>query len=200
MIQAARSRAGAYEQVSFVVTDAQTQRIAPNDRPVDAMFSRFGVMFFSDPLAAFVNLAANVRPGGRLAFVCWQREEANEWISLTADIVRGFTPEPVLPLPDAPGPFAFQNRDRVLGLLTVAGWTSVWIDPFTAPTVMGGGQGLEAAVTQAMSTHVGQILRSQVDDATFAAAAAAVRREFSERLVDGAVTFEGNVWVVTAQR
>ncbi len=200
MIDAARARAVTHRNVSLVVADAQTARIAPIDRPADAMFSRFGVMFFADPIAAFVNIAANVRRGGRLAFVCWQREESNEWISLPADIMRGFTPDPVLPPDNAPGPFAFHNPDRVRTLLVTAGWTSVQIDPFSAPTTMGGGQGLAAAVNQSMSTHVGQILRAQVDDATFAAATAAVRSAFQERLLGGAVTFPGNVWIVTARR
>jgi len=88
----------------------------------------------------------------------------------------------------------------VRSFLSDAGWTSVNIEPFCAPTTLGGGQGLDAAVTQAMSTHVGQILRAQVNDATFAAAATAVRAAFSERLLGGAVTFPGNVWVVTARR
>jgi SAM-dependent methyltransferase len=200
MIEAARARALTHPNVSFVIADAQTERIMPIDRPADAMFSRFGVMFFADPVGAFVNIAANVRDGGRLTFVCWQREEANEWISLPADIMRGFTPSPVLPPENAPGPFAFHNPDRVRSLLVTAGWTSVQIDPFSAPTTMGGGQGLEAAVTQSMSTHVGQLLRAQVDDATFAAATAAVRSAFAERLLGGAVTFPGNVWIVTARR
>ena len=200
MIDAARQRAAAHPQASFVVADAQTERIAPADQPADAGFSRFGVMFFADPVAAFTNIAANVRGGGRLAFVCWQHEQDNEWISLPAGIMRQFTPEPVLPPHNAPGPFAFHDRARLGQILTAAGWHGVQIDPFSAPTTMGEGLGLDAAVTQSMSTSAGQILRSQVDEATFAAATEAVRAALSERMLGGAVTFPGNVWVVTAHR
>ena len=200
MIDAARAASGGYSQASFVVADAQTERIAPTDQPADAMFSRFGVMFFADPTAAFSNIAANVRSGGRLAFVCWQHERANEWISVPAAVMRSFTPEPVLPQPNAPGPFAFHDADRLRGILADAGWTGVVIDPFSAPTTMGGGNGLDAAVAQSMNTMAGQILRSQVDEATFAAATDAVRAVLSERMLGGAVTFPGNVWVVTAAR
>ncbi len=200
MIEAARVRVGANSSIEFVVADVQLERIAPKGRDADAAFSRFGVMFFADPVAAFTNIASNVRSGGRLAFVCWQHEEANEWISLPAGIMRSFTPQPVLPPPNAPGPFAFHDCDRVTDILTGAGWTSVHIDPFNAPTTMGGGKGLEAAVAQSMSTHAGQILRSQVDDQTFAAATDAIRSAFSGRLLGGAVTFPGNVWVITARR
>lgn len=200
MIDAARQRAAQFPNVSFVVADAQTERIAPADQLADAAFSRFGVMFFADPVAAFTNIAANVKSDGRLAFVCWQHEQTNEWISLPAGIMRQFTPEPVLPPPNAPGPFAFHDRDRLRDILTSAGWTEVQIDPFSAPTTMGAGLGLNAAVTQSMSTNAGQILRSQVDETTFAAATEAVRAALSERMLGGAVTFPGNVWVVTAQR
>lgn len=200
MIDAARQRASASPQATFVVADAQTERIAPVDQPADAAFSRFGVMFFADPVAAFTNIAANVRTGGRLAFVCWQHEQDNEWTSLSAGIMRQFTPEPVLPPRNAPGPFAFHDRGRLGEILSAAEWHDVLIEPFSAPTTMGGGLGLDAAVTQSMSTSAGQILRNQVDEATFAAATKAVRAALSERMLGGAVTFPGNVWVATAHR
>ena len=200
MIEAARLHAATRPNVSFVVADAQTDRIAPLDDPADAAFSRFGVMFFSDPVAAFTNIAANVRSGGRLAFVCWQLEDKNEWISLPASIMRSFTPEPLLPPNNAPGPFAFHDPERVRSVLTGAGWQTVHIEPFSAPTTMGAGQGLDAAVGQSMNTSPGQALRKQVDDATFARAAEAVRSALSEHMLGGAVTFPGNVWIVTAHR
>lgn len=200
MIDAARQRAHTNSPIQFVVGDVQTERAAPVGREADAAFSRFGVMFFADPVAAFANIGMNVRRGGRLAFVCWQHEKANEWISLPASIMRAFTPLPVLPPENAPGPFAFHDPDRVRGILSGAGWSSVGIEPFDAPATMGAGKGLDAAVAQSMSTQAGQILRSQVDDATFAAATDAIRAAFGERMLGGAVTFPGNVWVVTAQR
>jgi len=88
----------------------------------------------------------------------------------------------------------------VRSVLTAAGWSAVQIEPFSAPTVLGAGLGLEAAVKQSMSTRAGEGLRAQVDEATFAAAHDAIRAEFSGRLVDDAVSFDGNVWLVTAER
>jgi SAM-dependent methyltransferase len=200
MIEAARRRAAAVTNASFVVADAQVERIAPLNRGADAMFSRFGVMFFADPVAAFTNLAANVRAGGRAAFVCWQQESLNEWIAVPAGIMRGFTPNPIMPIANAPGPFAFRDHDRLHGILTAAGWSSIGIEPFSAPTTLGAGKGLEAAVTQSMSSVAGETLRSQVDDATYAKAQEAVRAAYRERIIDGAVTFPGNVWLVNARR
>jgi SAM-dependent methyltransferase len=200
MIEAARRRAATVPNATFVVADAQIERIAPVNRDADAMFSRFGVMFFADPVAAFTNLAANVRPGGRAAFVCWQHESLNEWISVPAGIMRGFTPNPIMPIANAPGPFAFRDRDRLRSILADAGWSTVGIESFSAPTTLGAGKGLEAAVTQSMSSVAGETLRAQTDDATYAAAREAVRAAFSERIIDGAVTFPGNVWLASARR
>lgn len=200
MIDAARVRGASYEQLSFIVADVQTDSLVPGDHLADAVYSRFGVMFFADPHAAFANIAANVHPGGRLAFVCWQRAESNEWMSLPARIVSSFTPDPVLMPPDAPGPFAFGDPDRVRGILTASGWNDIRIEPFTAPTILGGGLGVDIALDQSMAAPAGQILRAQVDDATFAKATAAVRKALEGHVVDGAVEFPGNVWIVTARR
>ncbi len=206
MIAAARDRAAdsaendpSAAHVSFLVLDAQTDPFVA-DRPFDAVFSRFGVMFFSDPVAAFANIAAHVGSDGRLAFACWQGEEGNDWIAVPARILRDFTPNPVVLPRDAPGPFAFSERERVLELLTAAGWIDVRIESFTAPTVMGGGLGLDAAVEHAMQTNVAHIMRQQVDEATLAVATAAVRDALADALFDGAVVYDGNAWIVTANR
>jgi len=188
----------ASSQLSFAVLDAQADVLGPANRPFDAVYSRFGVMFFSDPAAAFANVARHVRRGGRMAFACWQSEERNEWIAVPARVMRGFMPNPVSPQPNAPGPFAFGNPARVDEVLLAGGWTNVNIESFTASTELGAGLGLEAALRQTMGTRAAQDLRVQVDDATFQAATAAVRAALGEHLVDGAVVFAGNVWVVTA--
>ncbi|MCU1400259.1 MAG: SAM-dependent methyltransferase [Acidimicrobiales bacterium] len=198
MIDAARVRTSALSNVSFAIADAQTDDLL-QAHSFDAVFSRFGVMFFADPSAAFANIAAAVRPGGRLAFVCWQSEAANPWISMPARVMRSFTPEPVLPPADAPGPFAFADPDRIESILAASPWRETTIRPFTATLEMGGGLGLEPALQQSMGTRAAQILREQVDDETYARAVEAVRAELAEHLDDnGAVTFPGAVWIVSA--
>jgi SAM-dependent methyltransferase len=199
MVDAARTRGDGLPQLSFVVADAQTDDLT-GGRPFDAVFSRFGVMFFADPTAAFANLGRQVRPGGRLTFACWQSEERNDWLSVPVEIMRRFTPEPVLPPPGEPGPFAFGESSVIEAVLTGSGWTDISIDSFTAATVLGAGLGVEPAVRQTMGNRAGQQLRQQVDDATFAAAADAIRAAFAEHLVDGRVVYDGNVWIVRASR
>lgn len=90
----------------------------------DRMISRFGMMFFADPVSAFRNIAGALRPGGTMTFLCWTDPAANPWFSVPRRIVaERFGPEPP-PDPTAPGPFAFADADRVLGMLSEAGLDS----------------------------------------------------------------------------
>lgn len=201
MIEAAAARAAAdgVGNATFMVGDAQTDALVANgSAQFDAMYSRFGVMFFSDPTAAFANIRAAIRSGGRLTFACWREEATNPWIDEPARVMRSFTPEPVFPPPNAPGPFAFQDDERVRGILGDAGWSDVELRAVDAMVTMGAGEGVGPAVAQTMGTTVGHILRQQVDDATYAEVTTAISRMMSEHLVDGAVQFPGSVWVVTA--
>ena len=125
MLEVARRRAK--EQgvdVDFVQCDAQT---ASFEAPFDLVVSRFGVMFFDDPQAAFANLAMAARPGGRLCFVTWQEMFANEWIAVPAMAMAAHVGIPELPEPGAPGPFALADAQRTRGLLESAGWSEVAI-------------------------------------------------------------------------
>jgi SAM-dependent methyltransferase len=99
------------------------------DEPFDALFSRFGVMFFDDPVAAFRNIGGHLRPGGRIAFACWQARTANPWFF--NDAIAGFVPPPVPPAPGAvpPGPFALGDAVRTTELLERAGFSHVRCTP-----------------------------------------------------------------------
>jgi SAM-dependent methyltransferase len=200
MIDAARVRASNHPQISLAITDAQTDDLLQADL-FDAVYSRFGVMFFVDPVAAFANIAAAVRSGGRLTFVCWQAEATNEWIALPARIMRSHATNLEVPPPDAPGPFAFADAARISRILHDAGWNNPVVSPFSALTVLGGGDGVDAALAQAMGTRVATQLREQLDDEAYAAARDEVRAALADHLdANGAVTFTGNVWIVTAIR
>ncbi|QYX56189.1 class I SAM-dependent methyltransferase [Roseovarius sp. SCSIO 43702] len=118
LLDHARSRSDA-PNVEFVQADAQVH--TPR-RSFDLLFSRFGVMFFEDPVAAFANLRDAIKPGGRLAMICWQGMPDNPWfqIPFAAAVERLGRPSP---LPEnAPGPTAFKDVERVTGILTEAGW------------------------------------------------------------------------------
>jgi len=126
MLEVARQRANAegLAQARFVQVDAQTYDF----EPADGVFSRFGVMFFADPMAAFANLRKALRPGGRLAFVCWRALEENQWISVPmASLLHLLPAAPATPPPNAPGPFAFADRERLRAILAGAGFTDIAI-------------------------------------------------------------------------
>ena len=107
-------------RVRFVQADAQLFPFEPAS--FDAAFSRFGVMFFADPTAAFINIRRSLRPNGRLAFVCWRALEENPLDILPLSAASAHLPPQPAHDPDAPGPFAFANPDRVRGILESAGF------------------------------------------------------------------------------
>lgn len=115
-------------QVHLVHADAQVE--APGG-PFDAVFSRFGVMFFADPVAAFGTLRSATVNGGRLTFVCWQSVEHNPWFSVPAQAMRATPGVPTQPPepPGAPGPFAFGEPGRLRSILEDAGWSQLDISP-----------------------------------------------------------------------
>ncbi len=106
--------------VSFGNGDAQDHPFPPE--AFDLVASRFGVMFFADPVAAFRNMVRATRKGGRIVFVAWAGSERNPWFRLPQKVaVDHLGPVPAVP-PEAPGPMAFRNIDRVVGLLEAAGF------------------------------------------------------------------------------
>jgi SAM-dependent methyltransferase len=131
LIDAARSlaRKGGFTNVRFEDADAQIHRF-----PVasfDVVFSRFGVMFFDDPDSAFRNLHSAVRPGGRLAFVCWPAPRENQFITIPLAAAAPHITLPGPSDPDAPGPFAFADDDRVQGILVRSGFADIGIERVT---------------------------------------------------------------------
>ncbi|HEV8248037.1 MAG TPA: methyltransferase domain-containing protein, partial [Polyangiaceae bacterium] len=128
-----RVRAQGYGAVELVLGDAQTHALPPDQ---DLEFSRFGVMFFQDSVAAFRNLFAALRAGGRLGFVCWQAMTKNEWAQVLLQAVLPILPKPALPpmlQPDRPGPFYFDSPERISSILSAAGFGSIEIEPFERP-------------------------------------------------------------------
>jgi hypothetical protein len=94
-------------------------------------------MFFADPVAGSANLCRALRPGGRLAFVCWQSRFTSEWMTVPGAVFRSFVGAPDLGLPEGPGPFALAHPERVVEILTAAGFETIGIKPVHEPLLLG---------------------------------------------------------------
>lgn len=121
-----RARLARLNNITFLLADAQTLKFEPAS--ADLIASRFGVMFFADPVAAFTNIAKALRPGGRMAFVSWARVEVNPWFHIPRDAAVARLGEPAPAPPDAPGPLAFRNIGNVQDILARAGLTDIRAD------------------------------------------------------------------------
>ncbi|MEY4255463.1 MAG: hypothetical protein RLZZ141_690, partial [Pseudomonadota bacterium] len=130
MLEVARARPASQGTAhpTFLECDAQIAELG--EAVYDAIFSRFGVMFFSDPVAAFKNMRRALKPHGRLTFVCWRPFQDNLWMRLPMEAARPFLAPPTPSDPAAPGPFAFADADRVQSILGLAGFSEISLQPF----------------------------------------------------------------------
>ncbi len=198
MIEAARRRAetDGLRNVEFVVADAQ---VASFDADRDVLISRFGVMFFDDPVVAFANLRRVMRGSGRVAFASWRPMLENEWMAVPCMAALAHVPAPAPPDPDAPGPFAFGDRERVMGILTEAGYRDVAIEPFDTPIVIAGGGTVDEVVAFVRSTGMGRLLLADPADPGVAAALDAMRDAFEAHVTPRGVELGAATWLVTAR-
>jgi SAM-dependent methyltransferase len=181
----------------FIEADAQTHCF---DDTVDVVVSRFGVMFFADPTAAFTNIRSAGRPGARLAFVCWQPLADNEWALTPVLTTMPHVGVPDAPGPEAPGPFAFGDRDRINGILGAAGWNDINIEPFATSIHVGGASTAEDAVAYYREDAFGKVLFGRADADAQAAAADALLHELRQYETPDGVRLGAATWIVTATR
>ena len=201
LIRRAREIAG--EQgppVKFLLADAAAGRFDPIH---DLIVSRFGVMFFDEPVAAFRNLRTALKPDGRLAFVCWRGAGENDWTRLPMTAIRDIVPPPPPADPEAPGPFSFGDPARVERILTEAGFTEVRIVAVDHPVLFGVGDTPDAAVEDAVANAVKvgpleRALKTQPDGVR-TRALAAVRDAYQTRLTPSGVLIDAAGWMVTAK-
>jgi ubiquinone/menaquinone biosynthesis C-methylase UbiE len=198
MLDAARARAAAegIDNASFVVADAQTEGLGSSE--FDAGFSRFGVMFFADPVAAFVNIRKSLRPGGAFAFACWDNVFANEWMFLPASAVVEVTGSlPPMPGPAEPGPFSLADPDRAASVLGEAGFTSVTVTALAHPVELPEGE-IESLVS--LSQRVGPLREAlrTADADTSARLVDSVRATLMARVEGGLLSLSAAALIVRA--
>lgn len=128
MIAAAKTRAQQTGSAAeFICADAQTYPFEP--ARFDLVISRLGVMFFAQPEQAFANLRRAARDDASLCFIAWRGAEENPFMTTAERAAGALLPDLPARQPDAPGQFAFANRDRVASLLKSGGWSDIRIDP-----------------------------------------------------------------------
>lgn len=190
-----RVTAGGIDGVTFRAADVQVDDLGG---PYDAVYSRFGVMFFSDPVAAFARTRAATRPGGSMSFVCWQGVADNPWMT-----VPNRAAMTVVEFPsrgeNAADPFAFSDPDHVRSILADAGWSDVEITDFRREVQLGGGASLEDTVELMIELGPSKAALEGRDTATHEAVRAAIGDALAPHQRDGGVWLPSATWVVTAR-
>jgi SAM-dependent methyltransferase len=199
MLERARQQAREQQVAArFEQADAQTHPFPPAS--ADVVFSRFGVMFFADPTAAFANLRRTLAPGGRLAVVCWQALPENPWMFVPLGAALQFLPPPPMMTPDAPGPFAFADRARVGKILTDAAFGDVQFEDVRRTLRIGAGADVDQTVEFLLQMGpAAAALRESPDPELVPRVAAAVRTALQPYVTADGVRMDSASWVVTAR-
>lgn len=200
MLVAARARADreSVGNVEFVVGDAQCDDLG--DGTFDAVFSQFGVMFFSDPAAAFGNLCRALCGGGRIALACWQDVFANEWMFVPGSAVVAVTGElPTMPGPGEPGPFSLSDPAYVEQLLSGAGFCAIEVVPHAEQVVVSADRVDMVVEAASRVGAVREALEANDDPAFHQRLRLAVRAALSERVHDGELRLGAAAFIVTAE-
>ncbi len=163
MIARAKTRAVEMPQAHFSLTDVADHSFEPDQ--FDHAISRFGVMFFANSVAAFRNIATALKPGAQITFATWGQIQNNPWFTLPARIAKEALGTPPKSDPDAPGPFAFRDIDKVCGLLRSAGLSQVSGTAYEIPLSLPGGAAQIAALSRQIGPAKGTIAHFQADDA-----------------------------------
>ena len=188
------ARAGA-RNIEFAHADVQVHDLG--EARFDAAYSRFGVMFFADPVAAFANVRRALRPGGVLSFVCWQSVFDNEWMLIPGAAVASVTGSlPPMPGPGEPGPFSLADPGRVRAVLEAAGFGSVIVAPHADQVVISEDRIPEAALASVRVGGVREALRD-AGQQTRKRALAAIEEALRARVQDGEVRASRGVLLVT---
>lgn len=192
-----RAQKARVKNVSFVRADAQTHCFDPMQ--FDLVYSRFGATFFTNPRAAFANLRTGLKPGGHIAFVCWQALAKNPWMHEPLAAAAQHIELPARREPGAPGPFAFDDGDRAREILEDAGFEQLALESVERPLWIGGGGSLGAAVTFLLEVGPAAAALREAGPEKRKAVASAVREVIRDRATPSGVVMDAAVWIVTAQ-
>lgn len=186
------AKAEGVANASFVTGDAQTQVF---DRTFDAAISRFGVMFFADPVAAFANIRGALKPDGRLTFASWRSADENPLAALPIEAAQPFLPDLTVPSADKPGRFFLSDPARIEDILSRSGWQTVRIEPLDIDTP------LSVAEMTDVTLRIGVLGTAaaglSLDDRT--RLGQSVEDHVARVATDGVAPMQAACWLVTAE-
>jgi SAM-dependent methyltransferase len=193
MLAHAKSRFKGMANLAFSLTDAATQAFTPDHQ---LLFSRFGVMFFEDPVAAFRNLRTALAADGRLIFLCWQEAAKNQWLSVAGRAVQPFLPQTAAPAPSGPDPFAFADTQYVTSILNQSGFRDIHFESLTPELHLA--DDLDGAIR--FQTRVGPLARvlAELQGEVRDKALNAAREALSAHLTSDGLKLRAAAWLVTA--
>jgi SAM-dependent methyltransferase len=196
MLQRARELAPVGLPVEFALADATVYSFEAGR--ADLLCSRFGVMFFADPVRSFGNMRRGLRAGAWLAFACWRLPRENPW--LMVPLQQAYRHVPRLPEvgPEDPGPFSFAGEHRVRGVLESAGFSAIRLEPVDLLLDLAIGGGLEAAVGTAVGMGPASRALDGQPPALRAAAEESIRAALARHQVGDSVPLPAALWIVTA--
>jgi ubiquinone/menaquinone biosynthesis C-methylase UbiE len=196
MLTRARLRSVDTVPVSYLLADATSHEF---DRErADVLYSRFGVMFFKEPVLAFINLGTALQSGGRLVFACWRDPKLNPWLILPLQATYKHVPPLPQLGPEDPGPFSFASEHRVRRILTEAGFVSVSLTPLDVSLDIAANRGLQHAVAVALSIGpASRALEGQPIEKAIATETS-IRTALAPFQQEDGVRLPAAIWIVTA--
>jgi ubiquinone/menaquinone biosynthesis C-methylase UbiE len=188
------ARAEGLRNVTFEHADAQVHRFAPER--FDLAISRFGTMFFDDPVAAFANIRRALRPAGRLVMMVWQAQRRNEWdvaIHHSLSAADG----PVASVSEGPDPFSLADPQTVTEILQAAGFAGVAFTDVGEPVYYG--PDVAAALDWVRGFTCTHNVLARLDPAAATRAVERLREVLTAHLSDDGVWFNSRAWIITAR-
>ena len=196
LLERARQHAPAGLPLEFALGDATVFPFAPG--AADLLFSRFGVMFFADPVQSFTNLRGGLRAGARVVFACWREPRENPWMMLPLQAAYRHVPRLPEVGPEDPGPFSFASEPRVRGILERAGFGATRLEPVDLFFDLAEGHGLDRALELAIGMGPASRALDDQPAALRVAAAESIRAALAPYQHGNRVPLPGAIWIVSA--
>jgi SAM-dependent methyltransferase len=187
------TKAERLENVSYELGDAQVHRFEP--ARFDVAISRFGTMFFSDPVAAFANIASALRPKARLVLLVWQRRELNQWAQ---SIAAAFGEAAQLPPPANADPFSLGAAEATTAMLERAGFDALRFDDVQEPVLYG--HDIDAALQFVRGFQNVSAALASMSDSDAARAVERLRETLEGHQSDRGIALDSRSWLITGRR